>query len=57
MLLEQPLSATLTTRERWLLIFSLTISLFVGALDQTVVSTATPLKSYRSPSETVKLMK
>ncbi|MCC7365478.1 MAG: MFS transporter [Dehalococcoidia bacterium] len=42
MLHEQPLSATLSSRDRWLLLFSLMISLFVGALDQTVVSTATP---------------
>ncbi|OAI40936.1 hypothetical protein AYO38_00715 [bacterium SCGC AG-212-C10] len=38
----QPLSATITNREKWLLLISLMVCLFVGALDQTVVSTATP---------------
>ena len=38
----QPLAASLTSRERWLLLFSLMITLFVGALDQSVISTATP---------------
>jgi EmrB/QacA subfamily drug resistance transporter len=38
----RPLSETLTRRQTWLLLGSLMISLFVGALDQTVVSTATP---------------
>jgi len=37
-----PLSETLTSRQRWLLLGSLMTCLFVGALDQTVVSTATP---------------
>jgi EmrB/QacA subfamily drug resistance transporter len=37
-----PLSETLTERQKWLLLGSLMISLFVGALDQTVVTTATP---------------
>lgn len=36
------LSETLDSRQRWMLLGSLMISLFVGALDQTVVSTATP---------------
>lgn len=39
---QQSLSDTLDARQRWLLLGSLMISLFVGALDQTVVSTATP---------------
>ena len=38
----QPLGETLNPRQRWLLLGSLMISLFIGALDQTVVSTATP---------------
>ena len=38
----QPLGETLDPRQRWLLLGSLMISLFIGALDQTVVSTATP---------------
>lgn len=37
-----PLSESLDNRQKWLLLGSLMISLFVGALDQTVVSTATP---------------
>lgn len=37
-----PLSESLNTRQKWLLLGSLMISLFVGALDQTVVTTATP---------------
>src|SRR5512147_614894 len=37
-----PLSETLDNRQKWLLLGSLMISMFVGALDQTVVSTATP---------------
>jgi EmrB/QacA subfamily drug resistance transporter len=37
-----PLSETLTNRQKWLLLGSLMVSLFVGALDQTVVTTATP---------------
>lgn len=38
----QPLSATMTRRQVYLLLFSLMLTLFVGALDQTVVSTALP---------------
>ncbi|MCX7617583.1 MDR family MFS transporter [Tepidiforma sp.] len=38
----QPLGETLTPRQKWLLLGSLMVSLFIGALDQTVVSTATP---------------
>lgn len=38
----QPLSETLNDRQKWLLLGSLMTCLFVGALDQTVVSTATP---------------
>ncbi len=38
----RPLGEILTVRERWLLILSLMVAMFVGALDQTVVSTATP---------------
>ena len=37
-----PLSETLDNRQKWLLLGSLMLALFVGALDQTVVSTATP---------------
>src|SRR3990172_3669312 len=37
-----PLGETLDRRQKWLLLGSLMVSLFVGALDQTVVSTATP---------------
>jgi EmrB/QacA subfamily drug resistance transporter len=37
-----PLSETLDNRQKWLLLGSLMVCLFVGALDQTVVSTATP---------------
>ncbi|HML98451.1 MAG TPA: MDR family MFS transporter [Tepidiformaceae bacterium] len=37
-----PLGETLDRRQRWLLLGSLMVCLFVGALDQTVVSTATP---------------
>lgn len=36
----RPLGETLNNREKWLLLGSLIIALFVGALDQTVVSTA-----------------
>jgi EmrB/QacA subfamily drug resistance transporter len=32
----------LNTRQRWLLVVSLMLAMFVGAIDQTVVSTATP---------------
>ena len=39
---HQSLGETLNARQRWLLLGSLMISLFIGALDQTVVSTATP---------------
>ncbi len=39
---QRPLSETLTRRQRWLLLMSLMVALFVGALDQTVVSTAIP---------------
>ncbi|MEO6398293.1 MAG: MDR family MFS transporter [Tepidiformaceae bacterium] len=39
---HQSLGETLDSRQRWLLLGSLMISLFIGALDQTVVSTATP---------------
>ncbi|MBE0609663.1 MAG: DHA2 family efflux MFS transporter permease subunit [Dehalococcoidia bacterium] len=37
-----PLGETLDSRQKWLLLGSLMVCLFVGALDQTVVSTATP---------------
>lgn len=40
--IQQPLSESLDNRQKWLLLGSLMVSLFVGALDQTVVSTATP---------------
>lgn len=39
---SQPLGEVLDPRQKWLLLGSLMISLFIGALDQTVVSTATP---------------
>ncbi|MEP7214942.1 MAG: MDR family MFS transporter [Anaerolineaceae bacterium] len=39
---HQSLGETLNARQRWLLLGSLMVSLFIGALDQTVVSTATP---------------
>ena len=38
----RPLGEILSSRERWLLIVSLMVAMFVGAIDQTVVSTATP---------------
>ncbi len=38
----RPLGELLDQRQKWLLIFSLMLALFVGAVDQTVVSTATP---------------
>src|SRR6187399_997290 len=37
-----PLSEILTNRQKWLLLGSLMTCLFIGALDQTVVATATP---------------
>src|SRR5687767_7936921 len=37
-----PLSETLSSRQKWLLLGSLMTCLFIGALDQTVVTTATP---------------
>jgi EmrB/QacA subfamily drug resistance transporter len=39
---QQPLAERLNPRQKWLLLGSLMVSLFIGALDQTVVSTATP---------------
>jgi len=39
---HRPLGEVLDPRQRWLLVLSLMLALFVGALDQTVVSTATP---------------
>ena len=39
---RRPLAETLDRRQRWLLLFSLMVSLFMGALDQTIVSTAAP---------------
>ncbi len=39
---HRPLAETLDRRQRWLLLFSLMVSLFMGALDQTIVSTAAP---------------
>ncbi len=38
----QPLSASMTSRQIYLLLGSLMITMFIGALDQTVVSTAAP---------------
>lgn len=38
----RPLGEILNGRERWLLVFSLMLAMFVGALDQTIVATATP---------------
>ena len=38
----QPLAETMTRRQVYLLLFSLMVTLFIGALDQTVVSTAAP---------------
>ena len=38
----RPLGEILDTRQRWLLIVSLMLAMFVGALDQTIVATATP---------------
>lgn len=39
---SRPLGEILDSRQRWLLVFSLMIAMFVGALDQTIVATATP---------------
>ena len=36
------LSETLTPRQRWLLLISLMMSMFMGALDQTIMATAAP---------------
>ena len=51
-----PLSETLDNRQKWLLLGSLMVCLFVGALDQTVVSTATPkiLADLKSMKENVR---
>ncbi len=38
----RPFAEDMAPRQRWLLLFSLMITLFLGALDQTVVATATP---------------
>lgn len=38
----RPLGEILNRRERWFLLLSLMLAMFVGAIDQTVVSTATP---------------
>ena len=38
----RPLGEILDSRQRWALVFSLMIAMFVGALDQTIVATATP---------------
>lgn len=38
----QPLGESLDNRQKWLLLGSLMVSMFIGALDQTVVATATP---------------
>ncbi|MFN0148055.1 MAG: MDR family MFS transporter [Dehalococcoidia bacterium] len=38
----RPLSETLTPRQKWLLLGSLMMAMFISALDMTVVSTATP---------------
>jgi len=37
-----PFAEAMAPRQRWLLLISLMVTLFLGALDQTVVSTATP---------------
>ncbi|MGE5597185.1 MAG: MDR family MFS transporter [Hyphomicrobiales bacterium] len=42
MLAARPLGETLDQRQRWLLLGSLMLSMFIGALDQTIMSTATP---------------
>ncbi len=39
---NRPLADILDRRQKWALLMSLMVSLFIGALDQTVVSTATP---------------
>ena len=38
----QPLGEILAPRQKWLLLVSLMLAMFIGAIDQTVVSTATP---------------
>ena len=38
----RPLGEVLTRRQRWFLLVSLMLAMFVGAIDQTVVGTATP---------------
>lgn len=38
----RPLGETLNERQKWLLIASLMVSMFIGALDQTIMATATP---------------
>ncbi len=38
----QPLGESLDNRQKWMLLGSLMVSMFIGALDQTVVATATP---------------
>lgn len=38
----RPLGEILDSRQRWLLLFSLMLAMFVGALDQTIIATATP---------------
>jgi EmrB/QacA subfamily drug resistance transporter len=38
----RPLGEVLTHRQKWLLLVSLMVAMFIGAIDQTVVATATP---------------
>jgi EmrB/QacA subfamily drug resistance transporter len=38
----QPLGELLDQRQKWLLLISLMMAMFVGALDQTIITTATP---------------
>src|SRR4051794_18004600 len=38
----RPLGEVLNERQKWLLVASLMVAMFVGAIDQTVVATATP---------------
>ncbi len=38
----QPLGEILSKRQKWLLVVSLMLAMFIGAVDQTVVATATP---------------